>query len=236
MGVKLRRRGEKKPKGPGALKDNQQMNVETQTVQSKQVIVIEQANPEVVYVPSYNPTVVYGAPAYPYPPIAYPSTGAVIAASAISFGVGLAMGAAWGGGWGWGCGWGGNDININTNNNFNRNTNISGGNRVNNIQGGNRVNGGNRWQHNPQHRGGAPYGDRNTANRFGGAARGDSLSNRQRAAQRDIGRQNGNLRSNNRGGVGDRNGVGNRGGVGDRNGVGGRNGVGDQNGVGNRGG
>ena len=54
-----------KAQGTGALKDNQQMNVETQTVESKQVIVIEQANPEVVYVPSYNPTVVYGAPVYP---------------------------------------------------------------------------------------------------------------------------------------------------------------------------
>jgi len=51
------------------------------------------------------------------------------------------------------------------NNNFNRNTNISGGNRVNNIQGGNRTNVGNggKWQHNPSHRGGAPYGDRGTA-------------------------------------------------------------------------
>ena len=33
------------------------------------MIVVEQANPQVVYVPSYNPTVVYGAPVYPYPPI-----------------------------------------------------------------------------------------------------------------------------------------------------------------------
>src|SRR5215216_5010799 len=156
-----------KAKGTGALADNQQQNVETKIIESKEVIVIEQANPQVVYVPSYNPTVVYGAPVYPYPPIYYPpSTGAVIAASAISFGVGLAMGAAWGGGWGWGCGWGGGDVNINRNNNFNRNTNISGGNRVNNIS-GNRG-GGNKWQHNPSHRGGAPYGDRNTANRFGG--------------------------------------------------------------------
>ena len=92
--------------------------------------------------PSYNPTVVYGAPVYPYPPIYYPPYHrSGIAASAISFGVGVAMGAAWGGGgWGWNCGWGGNDINVNVNNNFNRNTNISGGNRVNNIQGGNRNN------------------------------------------------------------------------------------------------
>ena len=128
-----------KAQGTGALASNQQQKVETQTVESKQVIVIEQSNPEVVYVPSYNPTVVYGAPVYPYPPIYYPpySTGAVIAAGAISFGVGLAMGAAWGGGWGWGAGWGGGDININRNNNFNRNTNINNvsGNRASNRSG-----------------------------------------------------------------------------------------------------
>jgi hypothetical protein len=222
-----------KAKGTGALQSNEQQKVETQVVESKQVIVIEQSNPQVVYVPSYNPTVVYGAAIYPYPAIYYPpyTAGAVFAASAISFGVGLAMGAAWGGGWGWGCGWGGGDININRNNNFNRNTNISGGNRVNNIGSGNK------WQHNPQHRGGAPYGDRGTANRFGGTARGDSLANRQRAAQRDIGRQGGNLGSTNRpGGVGDRGGLGDRGGVGDRGGAGNRGGVGDRGSAGNRGG
>jgi len=215
-----------KAQGTGALKDNQQQNVEVQTIQSKQVIVIEQANPEVVYVPSYNPTVVYGAPVYPYPPIAYPSTGAVIAASAISFGVGLAVGAAWGGGWGWGCGWGGNDINVNMNNNFNRNTNIQGGNRTN-VSGG-------KWQHNPSHRGGAPYGDRNTANKFGGSARGDSLQNRQRSAQRDVGRQGGNLGSQNRGSVGDRGGAGDRNTAGNRGGVSDRSGAGDRGGAGSR--
>jgi len=220
-----------KAQGKGTLQSNQQQTVETQVVESKQVIVIEQANPQVVYVPSYDPTYVYGAPIYPYPPIYYPPypTGGVIAASAISFGVGLAIGAAWGGGgWGWGAGWGGNDININNNNNFNRNTNINGGNRVNNIGSGNK------WQHNPTHRGGAPYGDRATANRFGGAARGDSLANRQRTAQRDIGRQGGNLGSANRGGVGDRGGIGDRGGAGNRGGVGDRGGLGDRGGAGNR--
>ena len=241
----------KKAQGAGALKSNEQMKVETQVVENKTVIVVEQANPEVVYVPSYNPTVVYGAPVYPYPPIYYPpSTGAVIAASAISFGVGVAIGAAWGGGgWGWNSGWGGNDINVNVNNNFNRNTNISGGNRVNNIQGGNRVNqGGNKWQHNPSHRGGAPYANRDIANRYGGQARGDSLANRQSGARQQIGRQGGNLPStrdaNRGGGVGDRggagsSGAGNRGGVSDRqSGAGNRGGgVSDrQGGAGNRGG
>ncbi|HZM90338.1 MAG TPA: DUF3300 domain-containing protein [Blastocatellia bacterium] len=193
-----------KAQGTGALASNQQQTVETQVVEGKTVVIVEQANPEVIYVPSYDPAIIYGAPIYPYPSIYYPSypTG-IVAASAISFGVGWAMGAAWGGGgWGWGCGWGGNDININRNNFYNRNTNISGGNRVNNISGS-----GNRWQHNPTHRGGAPYGDRNTANRFGGTTRGDSLANRQSNARQQVGRQGGNLSSTDRArntGAGDR--------------------------------
>ena len=128
----------KKAQDTGNLKSNEQQKVETKIVESKSVIVIEQANPQVVYVPSYNPTVVYGAPVYPYPPIYYPPPGYYAAGMAISFGVGVAMGAFWGGGgWGYGCGWGGNnDITINNNNNFNRNSNINGGNRVNG--GGNR--------------------------------------------------------------------------------------------------
>ena len=48
--------------------------------------------------PSYNPTVVYGAPVYAYPPIAYPPPGYYAAGMAISFGVGVAMGAMWSGG------------------------------------------------------------------------------------------------------------------------------------------
>ena len=109
---------------------------------------------------------------------------------AISFGVGMTMGAAWGGGWGYGCGWGHNDVNVNINNNFQRNTNVNGGNRVN-AQGGNRVNaeGGNSWQHNPQHRGGAPYSDRATANKYGGNARGDSMSTRQANARQNQGQR-----------------------------------------------
>src|SRR5882762_6981775 len=173
----------KKAQDTGNLKSTEQQKVETKVIENKSVIVVEQANPQVVYVPSYDPVVVYGPPVYPYPPIYYPPAGYYAAGMAISFGLGIAMGAAWGGGWGWGAVWGNNQININNNNNFNRNTNINGGNR-NNINGGDRNNigGGNRggdasWKHNPQHRGGAPYGDRATADRFGGATRGDAMSN-----------------------------------------------------------
>src|SRR5260221_10616203 len=118
----------KKAQDTGNLKSTEQQQVETKVIENKTVIVVEQANPQVVYVPSYDPVVVYGPPIYPYPPIYYPPAGYYAAGKAISFGVGMMMGAFWGGGWGWGCGWGGNNnININNNNNFNRNSNIGNG-------------------------------------------------------------------------------------------------------------
>ena len=239
----------KKAQDKGSLKPTEQQTVETRVVEKKEVIVIEQANPQVVYVPSYDPVVVWGpAYYYPYPPIYYPPAGYYAAGLALSFGVGVMMGAFWSGGWGWGCGWGGNNVYINRNNNFNRNTNIGGGNR-NNIGGGNRNNiGGNRpsqlpagdrgslgnrpstlpagrenarsnWQHNPQHRGGAPYRDRATADRFGGLSRGDSLAKRQTTARQQLGRQGGNVSSfrSGEGGVSNRSagaGLSNRGGAG----------------------
>ena len=132
----------KKANDSGNLKSTEQQKVETKVVESKQVIVIEQASPQVVYVPSYNPTVVYGAPVYPYPPIAYPPPGYYAAGMAISFGVGMAMGAAWGGGWGYNNNWGGgnNNININSNNTFVNNSNRQ---NVNNRQNAANRSGGN---------------------------------------------------------------------------------------------
>src|SRR5213595_408711 len=155
-----------KAQGTGNLKTSAQQVVKTETVPSgKQVIAIEQANPEVVYVPSYDPTVVYGAapPAYPYYPYTYPG---YVPGTALAWGAGIALGAAawgaWGGSWG-NCDWNGGNVNINNNNNFNRNVNRN----VNRGQAGQ----GNKWQHNAQHRGNAPYGNRQTANKYGGTAR-----------------------------------------------------------------
>jgi len=240
----------KKAQDKGNLQSSEQQKVETKVIEGNSVILIEQASPQVIYVPSYDPMYVYGAPLYPYPPIYYPPAGYYAAGMAISFGIGIAMGAFWGGGWGWGCGWGGNNVYINHNNNFNRNTNINGGNR-NNIGGGNRNNigggnrndiggnrpstkpgrggdlgGGDRWQHNPQHRGGAPYRDRATADRFGGTARGDSLANRQAGARQQVGRQGGNLSSARSGGPGVNNRAG--GGMSNRSGGGGGDRIGSR--------
>ena len=87
------------------------------------VVKIEPANPQVFYVPTYNPTVVYGAWPYPaYPPYSYYPPGYVAATSIFSFGVGMAVGSAlWGD-----CDWGRGDVDINVNgyNSFNR-TNIT---------------------------------------------------------------------------------------------------------------
>jgi Protein of unknown function (DUF3300) len=87
----------------GTLKSGSEITV---VQQSPQVIVIEPAKPNIVYVPSYNPTVVYGAP------VVVPgyTSSDVVAASMITFGVGVLVGAAvssgsCGFGMTWGMGW-----------------------------------------------------------------------------------------------------------------------------------
>ncbi len=162
----------KKAKDNKALASSEQQKVETKVIETKEVIVIEPAKPDVIYVPTYSPVYVYGPPVYPYPPIYYPPY--TPGAAFVGFTMGVMIGAAWGGAWGH-CGWGHNDININVNNNYNRNANINRNTNVNRS-------GGSSWQHNAQHRGGAPYADRATASKYGGTARGESLSSRQASA------------------------------------------------------
>src|SRR5262249_22868763 len=109
--------------------------------------------------PVYDPNAVWGPPVYPYPSIYY-GTGAAIAAGAIGFAAGIAIGSLWYGGWGgwgrWGgrAGWDGGNVILNNNfirlNNFNRAV----------------VGNGNRWVHNPAHRGAVPYRNPAVANRF----------------------------------------------------------------------
>ena len=194
-----------KAKDAGKLETNQQQKVTTKTEESKTIIEVQPANPQVIYVPAYNPTVVWGPPPYPYPPIYYPppppppSTGAIIASSVISFGVGVAVGAMFSGGWGWGCGWGWghNTVVINNNyfvhNNFNINRNVNINQNINrNInQNINR----NTWQHDPSHRAGVPYSNRNVAQQYHGltAQQRGTAAGRQQAslgAQQQIQRQN----------------------------------------------
>ncbi len=117
---------------------------------------------------------------YPYPPIYYPP---YYGGAWLGFGVGIAIGIGISGGWGWGCGWGGNNsIRINNNNNY-----VSHHNRQNNIN----RSGNSNWQHNAQQRGGTPYKDRSTAQKYGGqgGARG------RRFRSQPLGRRSRQLRS-----------------------------------------
>jgi hypothetical protein len=198
----------KKAQDAGNLKSTEQQKVETKVVETKTVVVIQQANPQVVYVPSYNPVVVYGPPIYPYPPIYYPPPSYYAAGVAIAFGVGLAVGSYYRGGWGYNCGWGRSNVNININNNYVSHYNKNNINRGN-INTGNinrpstlPAGGGNNWQHNPQHRGGAPYSNKATATQYGGTTRGDSMSSRQANARQQQGASARQTSTNNRGTAG----------------------------------
>lgn len=148
----------KKAQEAGNLKANEQQKVTTQTENNKQVIIIEPAQPQTVYVPVYQPTVVYGSwwyPTYPPyywapPPYYYPRGGFV---------AGVVWGAAivgihnslWGG-----YHWGNNSVNINVN-------------RYNNINVSNRhiSNTNNTFKHNPERRKDVPYRDAKSREQFG---------------------------------------------------------------------
>ena len=154
-----------KAQGTGNLKTGSEQKVETKTTQSgQQVIVVEQANPEAVYVPSYDSEVVYGAaPAeYPYYPYSYPG---YQPGTALAWGSAIAVGGVWANN-NWGnCNWDDGNVTINNNNNFNKNYNKN----VNKGTGTGQAKG---WQHNPQHRGNAPYANKQTANKYGGKTAG----------------------------------------------------------------
>ncbi|MBL8887699.1 MAG: DUF3300 domain-containing protein [Phycisphaerales bacterium] len=208
-----------KAQAAGNLQSNQQQTVTVQPAAAgsqTQTIIIQPAQPEVVYVPQYNPTVVYGAWPYPaYPPAPYYPPGYVAGTALLSFGVGVAVGAIWNNNCNGNANWNSGSVNIN--NNINRNTNISGNNinRNNtNIQGGNRTNvsGGGQWQHNPQHRQGVPYSNKATAQQFGGVDRAQASQARNDFRGRESGGQS--AFGGNQAGNGAGNGAGNRGGAG----------------------
>jgi hypothetical protein len=218
---------------------NLQTNKEQKVIVEEKIIKIEPANSQVVYVPTYNPTVVYGAWPYPaYPPYYYYPPG-YVASSMLMFGAGVAMGAAWGYAWG-NCNWRGGDVDVDVNRNTNINNNINRDQARQNLQNRGQVNqkGQGRWQHDPQHRKGASYRDQGTAQRFNRASTNDAIKSREQFRGRaEQGRQD--LGRGGQGGLGDRGGGqglgGDRGGVGNR-GSAGQIGGGDRGGAGQLGG
>jgi uncharacterized membrane protein YgcG len=172
----------KKAVEAGNLKTTQ----EQQVIVEKETIIIQSASPQVVYVPTYNPTVVYGAWPYPaYPPAYYYPPGYAAGTALFSFGVGMAVGAAWGYAWG-NCNWHGGDVDVDINRNTNINNNINRGNYAKQYQGGGRGN----WQHNPEHRKGVSYRDQATGQKYNRAATNEAVQSRENARGRtETGRQ-----------------------------------------------
>ena len=151
-----------KAQSAGNLSSNEQQTVTVEPATN--VIVVQPASPTVVYVPTYNPTVVYGAWPYPsYPPYYYQPPG-YVATAGISFAAGVAIGAAWGYAWN-GCNWHGGNVDVNVNRNVNVNNNINRSAYAAKYQ-----KTGGTWQHDPAHRSGVPYRGQATAAKYNRAS------------------------------------------------------------------
>jgi hypothetical protein len=153
----------------GKLTTTPEQTVTVDQQDNRRTVVIQQTSDDTVYVPAYDPGVVYGTwPYAEYPPYywgypdywGYPAIGAGVLARGLWFGTGYALGR-WGSGnyaWGGRVNWG----NGNLVRNWPRATpyNVT---NINNI--------GNNWQHNPTHRRGVAYNNSNVQQRFGNANR-----------------------------------------------------------------
>ncbi|TDN57812.1 DUF3300 domain-containing protein [Paraburkholderia sp. BL10I2N1] len=231
-------------KDSGNLKSNEQQNVvvEPAPAGGQTIVKIEPANPEVIYVPAYNPTVVYGAwPAPAYPPTYWPPPPAYYPGGALMTGFAWGVGLAAAGAIFSNCNWGGGDVNINVN----KAANISRNFDRSKVQGGT-------WKHDGSHRQGVAYRDNATRQQYSrnvsGAEgrndfRGRDTGAGGRANTADRGAAAGNLagtadRSNagNRAATADRSNAGNRAATADRSNAGNRAATADRSNAGNLGG
>jgi uncharacterized membrane protein YgcG len=144
----------------GNLKTTEQQQV----IQESDAVVIQPTNPEVIYVPSYSPVVVYG-PSWYYPTWYYPGW---YVAPAWGFGfVSFGIGFFWGFGlWG-SCNWHNHCCNINCNqfNHFNSCTSFHAVHSNFPTRAGTMAT----WQHDPVHRAGVNYRSPQVAHQFGAA-------------------------------------------------------------------
>ena len=165
----------------GNLKSNEQQVITVkQEPAAEKIIVIESKDPEVVYVPTYSPTVVYGGWGYPYwyYPGMYPYY--PYGYGFMSFTAGVIVGGAIWGSCGWG--WGSSDINIDIDQQLQlrpehfarrpRRAPPSGPGRA----AAKARAASERWQHNAANRKGVNYRDRATASKYGGSGASSRVS------------------------------------------------------------
>ena len=134
----------------GKLESTKQQTVTVKTEDQKQQIVIEPASPAELYVPYYEPAVVYGDWPYPdYAPYYFPPPYGYVAGAALASGVAFAAAVAvrhafWGS-----CDWGRGNINVVTN----RSASVANINRG-------------KWEHNAGHRHGVRYNNADVRQKF----------------------------------------------------------------------
>ena len=161
----------------GRLASNAEQTVNTANQDGQSAIEIQPANPDVVYVPQYDPMYIWGPPAWGYyPALYYPAYGYGFWPG---INIGLCFGGwGWGGwgwgGWGWSPGWFGGNVFVNYGffNHFGFRSGFGG--HFGGGQFGRGV-----WAHNPEHRLGVAYPNRQLTSRYGAAstaARANSLS------------------------------------------------------------
>ena len=144
-----------KAQANGKLETTKQQTVTVRQEAEQQVIEIEPASPDVVYVPYYDPAVVYGEWPYPeYPPYYYPPPSGYIVGGAIA--TGLAWGAAYAVGreiWD-DIDWNRGDINIDVDRNIDIDRNVDIDRNFN------------KWEHDSHHRRGVSYKNDAVRNKF----------------------------------------------------------------------
>lgn len=141
----------------GKLKTTKQQTVSVSNEASgKQIITIAPTSTETVYVPYYEPSVVYGSWSYPsYPPYYWPPAPGWVVGGAIASGI------AWGAGWAIGnaiwddIDWNHGNIKVDIDKNVNINRNVN----RNNVNVG-------KWEHNSYHRRGVTYNNKTVQNKY----------------------------------------------------------------------
>jgi len=153
----------------GKLASTPQETVTTQNQGGQPEVVIEPANPDIMYVPAYDPAWIWG-PAlwYPYPLWIWPPRSMIIGGGFFGFWPGISMGfyfgGGWGGwgGWGWHPGWGNHAVIVN--NTFIHRYNFNAAHITN-------LHGTTAWAHDPAHRVGVPYASAGVRQQYQGNVR-----------------------------------------------------------------
>jgi len=155
----------------GRLVSTPQQQVITTVDSGQQVVEIVPTNPEVIYVPAYDPAWVWGpAVYYPYARWYYPPVRSGLFFS-VGIGIGGYFGRSWGGwgGWGWHPAWGSRTVIVN--NNFIRENHFNST-RIANV-GRTSV-----WSHDAFHRQGVRYPNQSLNQRYAGNFRQNAVAPR----------------------------------------------------------